>query len=104
MPRTYSQRFVLGVQQGDRSHPGTRLAMACIRANIPAIHISKVLGVSRVTVFSWFRGKTIGLKEKSATVDSLASLIENDLKLGVLPAANTTVAKKYLSALVGFEL
>lgn len=104
MPRNYSQRFVLGVQQGDQRHPGTRLAMACIRANIPAVHVAKVLGVSRVTVFNWFRGKSIGIKEKSATVDSLATLVENDLKLGILPAANATVARKYLSGLVGFEL
>lgn len=104
MPRTYSQPFVLGVQQGDQRHPGTRLALACIRGNLPAVHVAKVLGVSRVTLFSWFRGKTIRSKDIVPTIEALTTLIEHDLKMGVLPVNNSSTAKKYLAGVAGYDV
>lgn len=104
MPRSYSQRLVLGVQQADQRHPGTRLAMACIRAGLPAVHVAKVLGVSRVTVFNWFKGKTIRSKDILPTIEAFTTLVEHDLKTGVLPASNIATAKKYLAGVAGYEI
>lgn len=71
MPIGYSRRFVEEVAQADADKLGVRLGVECILADVPVAHIAKKLGVSRVTVYSWFRGKTDVPERLCAKVEKL---------------------------------
>ena len=59
MPRTYSEPFLIGLHKENPHRTGIALALACVKANLPAKYVAEALEVSRMTVFGWFRGKPI---------------------------------------------
>lgn len=71
MPIGYSRRFVEEVSRADADKLGVRLGVECILSDVPVVHIAKELGVSRVTVYSWFRGKTDVPERLHAKVEKL---------------------------------
>lgn len=71
MPLGYSRRIVAEIEQADTSKIGVRLATLCLEKDIPVKDVSEYLGVSRVTVYAWFRGKTNVPERLSAKVQSL---------------------------------
>ncbi len=38
---------------------GVKLGKICVNKDIPVIDVAEYFGVSRVTVYAWFRGKTV---------------------------------------------
>jgi len=95
MPRFYSERFMLAVHQLDGERLGVQLAKACIDNNIPATYVAEVMGVSRMTIHSWFRGKP--LRDKNASlVKHFISLLNEGVATGVLPAQKMTEAKDFI--------
>ena len=104
MPRTYSKEFIeeLGTLRPFDT-TGIQLAKACIRAKLPALYVAKALEVTRMTVYSWFRGSPIRDK-KRRMVAVFTELIEEDLDNGILPARSTAHAKKYIEEMVGKKI
>jgi hypothetical protein len=100
MPRTYSEPFLIELYKANPNKTGTALALACVKANIPTKYVAEALGVSRMTVFSWFRGKPIRHKNM-LKVEVLTDLIESDTAKGMLPAKNTAAAKTYIEEMIG---
>lgn len=99
MPRSYSEPFLIELYKADPNQPGTALALACVRANIPSRYVADALEVTRMTVFSWFRGKPLRHKNQ-LKVDALTDIIERDLAEGVLPAKNNAQAKTYIEGVI----
>lgn len=54
----YSSAFVSEVKEANSSKLGVQLALICIRRDIPVKDVAEYFGVSRMTIYSWFRGKT----------------------------------------------
>ena len=79
------------------------MALACVKANIPAKYVAEALEVSRMTVFSWFRGKPLRHKNL-LKVEVLTDLIESDTAKGVLPAKTTAAAKAYIEEMIGRKI
>jgi DNA-binding transcriptional regulator YiaG len=52
----YNARLVSQNRQADRSLLGVQLGRLCIRQDIPVSRVSEHLGVSRQTIYNWFRG------------------------------------------------
>ena len=103
MARTYSEPFLLELFKSDPNKPGTALALACVKRNLPAKYVASALGVTRMTVYSWFRGAP--LREKNLLkVETLTDLIESDTAKEILPAKNMAEAKAYLEQMVGRQL
>ena len=103
MPRTYGEKFLRGLSEADPSSAGVKLGRLCVDANLPAAYVSRALEVSRMTVYSWFRGR--GVNEKNLkTISAFTGLVEQDMASGVLPAKNLKDAKKYLEDLAGVKL
>jgi hypothetical protein len=100
MSRTYSEAFLIELHKANPNRAGTALALACVRANLPAKYVANVLEVTRMTIFSWFRGKPIRHRNM-LKVETLTDLIESDTAKGILPARNTVAAKTYLEDMVG---
>jgi hypothetical protein len=100
MPRTYSKQFIEGLDQANPNRAGIALANACVKGNLPAKYVEYALDVTRMTVFSWFRGSYIRHKNL-LKVEAITELIESDTAKGVLPAKNNAEAKAYLEEMVG---
>lgn len=100
MPRTYGEKFLIGLSEADPGSTGVKLGRLCVDANLPAAYVSRALQVSRMTVYSWFRGR--GVNEKNQRmINAFTALVEEDMKNGALPAKNLKDAKKYLETMVG---
>jgi hypothetical protein len=103
MPRTYSEAFLIELNKANPNRAGTALALACVKANIPTKYVAEALEVSRMTVFSWFRGKPLRHKNL-LKVEVLTDLIESDTAKGLLPAKNTADAKAYIEEMIGRKI
>lgn len=95
MPRSYSNRFLLTLSKPDAILTGQVLAKVCVEANLPASYVCKVFGISRMALHTWFRGGPIRPK-RIKLVDAFISLVDKDMKAGVLPARNLKEAKAYI--------
>jgi hypothetical protein len=100
MPRTYSEAFLIELHKANPNRAGTALALACVKANLPAKYVAKALEVTRMTVFSWFRGKPIRHKNL-LKIETFTDLVESDTAKGILPAKNTAAAKAYIEEMIG---
>jgi len=100
MSRTYSEEFLIELHKANPNRAGTALALACVKANLPAKYVAVALEVTRMTVFSWFRGKPIRHKNL-LKVETLTDLIESDTAKGILPAKSISAAKAYIEEMIG---
>lgn len=95
MSRSYSDSFLIGLHKSDPKRIGTQLALACVKANLPAKYVAEAMDVTRMSIYSWFRGKPIRFKNQ-LRAEKLIEIIEDDMTKGDLPAKNTLAAKAYL--------
>jgi hypothetical protein len=100
MSRTYSEAFLIELHKANPHRAGTALALACVKANLPAKYVAVALDVTRMTVFSWFRGKPIRHKNL-LKVETFTDLVESDTAKGMLPARTTAAAKTYIEEMIG---
>lgn len=100
MPRSYGDKFLVALKDGDPNRLGVRLGRVCVEANLPAAYVAKALETSRTTVYAWFRGQGIR-EEKRTRIEAFISLIEKDMTDGVLPARNSLDAKIYIEHMLG---
>ena len=103
MPRTYSDKLLIQLQQADRSLLGIRLARLCVEANLPVAYVAPALEVSRNTVHSWFRGRVMH-EHKRKIVEAFMYLVEQDMRNGILPASNLKKAKTYVEGMLGQKI
>lgn len=97
MPRSYNEAFMIELHQANPQLAGVKLAKVCIKANIPAQYIADKMGVSRMTVYNWFRGKSLrGSNERRVWV--IIERIKDALEKGELPATTYTRAKEFITA------
>lgn len=86
-------RAVLGAKS--TSPLGMRLGKVCAEAELPAVYVAQVLGVTRMTIHNWFRGGEIR-KSRADKIVVFLQLVQEDLARGVLPAQNIDEARAYL--------
>ena len=103
MPRSYSEPFLIELYKSNTENAGIALAMASVKANLPAKYVAIALGVSRMTVYSWFRGKPIR-SGSLLCVQTFTDLVESDTAKGLLPALSINHAKLYIPDMIGVKL
>jgi hypothetical protein len=103
MSRPYSEKFLLSLSEADASQAGVQLGRLCVEANVPATYIAKALGVTRMTVYCWFRGQDIR-KIRRKSVEVLVDLMRQDFANGVLPVKTRFDAKSYIEDLTGEKI
>jgi len=91
--------FLLTLSKPDAIMTGQELAKLCVEANLPASYVCKVFGISRMALHTWFRGGPIRPK-RLKLVDAFMSLVEKDMKAGLLPARNLAEAKNYIEDMI----
>jgi hypothetical protein len=55
----YSQQLVKANKAANQQHIGVRLGKLCIAKEVPVQVVSRMVGVSRTTIYSWFTGKCL---------------------------------------------
>lgn len=76
LPR-YSGKITYIVNNADPTKLGIRLAKACIAKNIPVTDVAEFFGVSRQSVYMWFKGKCNPRKEIAERVESLVEKLSS---------------------------
>ena len=100
MTRPYSDKFLREIRVVENKSLGQQLGEACIAANLPAAYVAHALNSSRMTIYSWFRGK--GIREKNRNVVmAFIRLVNKDTEQGLLPVKTLSEAKKYIEEMVG---
>lgn len=103
MPRTYSDKLLLQLKEGDSTLLGVQLGRLCVEANLPASYVAVALEVSKNTMHLWFRGQVMN-ESKRKMVEAFMYLVEQDMKNGVLPAMNLKQAKAYVEGMLGRKI
>jgi hypothetical protein len=103
MSRPYSEAFLLELHRANPNKAGIALALACVKANLPAKYVAEALEVTRMTVFSWFRGKPIR-HNNLMKIETFTDLVESDTAKGILPAKNTAAARAYIEEMIGRKI
>lgn len=98
MPTKYSAQLVESVLGAERPGLGQELARVCIEANLPAAYVAKVLGTTRMSLHTWFRGGSIR-QSKKERINLFIDLVEEDLRTEILPVKNLKAAKEYLATI-----
>lgn len=99
MAKQYSEKYLLSLNGLNEKRLGVQLGRLCVKANLPPGLISDILGVSRMSVYSWFRGAPI----RNKTIDKIEKLmdvIDGYLKAGELPVSSTIDAKIFIDTKV----
>lgn len=99
MPRTLSSQLLERLESAEES-PGVSLARLCIKAKLPVLYTSVMLGVSRMALHTWFRGGNVRA-EHAAKIEKFIQLIEDDIQSGVLPKKTLEETKEYAEAFAG---
>ena len=55
----YSARMVSDIEGADPEHIGVRLGKLCVARNVPVSNVAEKFGVTRQTVYTWFRGGSL---------------------------------------------
>jgi hypothetical protein len=103
MSRPYSEAFLIELHKANPNKAGIALALACVNANLPAKYVAEALEVTRMTVFSWFRGKPIR-HNNLLKIETFTDLVESDTAKGILPAKNTAAARAYIEEMIGRKI
>ena len=103
MPRTYGDKLLLKLQDGDSTLLGVRLGRLCVEANLPISYVAPALEVSKNTVHLWFRGRVMN-EQRRKVVEAFMHLVEQDMKDSVLPARSMKHAKTYIEGMIGKEI
>jgi hypothetical protein len=98
MPTKYGDQLVAAVLSSDVRSLGEELALLCIKANLSAVYVAQVLGVSRMTIHTWFRGGSIRPRKK-AKIRSFMKILKEDLENGALPVTSVVEGRKYLQGM-----
>lgn len=59
MAKGYSLLTIREIKEASPHLLGVKLGRICVERDIPVKDVAEYFGVSRVTVYAWFRGKTV---------------------------------------------
>jgi len=58
MSNGYSSRFIKAVNSADTGKIGVQLGNLCIEHDMPVQDVAEHFGVTRATIYNWFKGLT----------------------------------------------
>ena len=99
MPRPLSPALLQKLENAEESL-GVSLARLCVKAGLPVLYVSAMLGVSRMTLHTWYRGGNIRAERRSK-IETFMRLIDDDIQAGVLPKKRLNETKEYVEGFLG---
>lgn len=99
MARRYGpNRQALASYEGENL--GLRLASIAVNTDVPIAYIAWVLGVTKMCIHNWFKGKNIH-KDFHEPVEKLIERLKFDLSEGILPCKTLKEARVYVGVVAG---
>ena len=95
MAKSYTDKYLLSLNNLNEKRTGVQFGKLCVKANLPPSMIADALGVSRMSVYNWFKGKVINQKNIEK-VERCMEIIEFNLNTEKLPATNTFGARTFI--------
>lgn len=91
----FTERYLRDLHTFNDKRLGVQFGKLCAKANLPPSMIAGVLGVSRMTIYNWFKGKA--LRNKNIDRLELAiDIIEDHLDQNNLPVNTHREAKEFI--------
>lgn len=72
--RGYSYFLLEAIKEADPKHIGVRLGRFCVDNNVPVALIANQFKVSRMTIYTWFTGKSMPRKDKIELIESYLNM------------------------------
>jgi hypothetical protein len=69
--RGYSSRIIKANADASTANPGVLLGRMCIAKEIPVSDVSEFFGVSRMTIYKWFKGLEIPRRKQIAKIEEV---------------------------------
>ena len=69
--RGYSSRIIKANTEASTENPGVMLGRMCIARDIPVSDVSSYFGVSRMTIYKWFKGLEIPRQKQIARIEEV---------------------------------
>jgi hypothetical protein len=69
--RGYSSRIIKANKEASTSNPGVLLGRLCIAKEIPVSDVSEFFGVSRMTIYKWFKGLEIPRRKQITKIEEV---------------------------------
>lgn len=73
----YSQSLVRANKQASAKSLGVALGRECIRAGVSVARVADTFGVSRMTVYNWFKGDTHPLPAQAQYIREHIAALKN---------------------------
>lgn len=69
--RGYSSKIVKANKEADISNPGVLLGRMCIAKEIPVFDVAQFFGVSRMTIYKWFKGAELPRQKQITKIEEV---------------------------------
>ena len=77
MSNGYSSRFIKTVNMADTGKLGVQLGNLCIEHDMPVQDVADHFGVTRATVYNWFKGVTnVPLSHQERVAEAIRMLLK----------------------------
>lgn len=80
--RGYSSRIIETNKSASTSSPGVVLGRMCIAQEIPVSDVANFFGVSRMTIYKWFKGQEIPRKKHVEKIEDVIKKLKSKVHLG----------------------
>ena len=79
--RGYSSRLIETNKNAPKDHPGVMLGRFCIAQDIPVADAAQFFGVSRMTIYKWFKGKEMPRKKHIEKIEEVIAKLKAKVHL-----------------------
>ena len=91
----YTERYLRDLYSFNEKRLGVQLGRLCASANLPPSEIAKVLNVSRMTVYNWFRGGAVRSKNVDR-IEVFMRLVSDYIESKDLPLQSYKESKQFI--------
>jgi hypothetical protein len=77
-----------------------QLAKVAVEAKLPVMYVASMLGLSRMTLHTWYRGGEVR-ESRREKIETFIALINDDIQAGVLPKDTLLETKDYAERFSG---
>jgi len=100
MARTLCPDLVHRIESAEADTLAMQLAKVAVEAKLPVMYVASMLGISRMTLHTWYRGGDVR-ESRRPKIEAFIALIEQDIQDGVLPKSTLLEAKDYAERFSG---
>jgi hypothetical protein len=94
MARTLSPEILQRIESADADTLAMQLAKVAVEAKLPVMYVASMLGLSRMTLHTWYRGGEVR-ESRREKIEAFIALINDDIQAGVLPKDTLLETKDY---------